>query len=183
MSLGHLPKPIEAKINPVICSSLKFFVTGPQRSGSTFVSHCIAEEYSAPHVDEAEFDVYSTGMMHKLVEDKQSWVVHGPGLFTEMFEIQEKIPDVIFVVIRRSVEEIIESQERINWSDEIERKRLWMYSHDTRPVSEIKYYYWDKWKNYLNQWIEYQYADFAGHPLWVEKDQRKLFSSKQWKSE
>lgn len=160
---------------------MKIVVTGPQRSGSTFVSNCLAKSFSAHHIDESEFDVYFIDWFFKIAEKHDSWVAHAPGLFTEMFTILNRFPDVTFVVVRRQIEEILNSQKRINWTDEYERAKLHLTSGDMRHVCEVKYMYWDMWKRYLPSWVEYSYRDFEVHPDWVADEKRINFSPKQWK--
>lgn len=160
---------------------MKLFVTGPQRSGTTFVSNCLSHSFRIPLIDEAEFDAYFYARFKFIAKKHDSWVVHGPALFHKVFDVANDFPDATFVVVRRDYESIIESQQRISWEDALERSHMNVSEWDTRPISQIKYEAWDKWKIDLPSWVEYEYNDFEVHPFWVDKEQRKNFHSKQWR--
>lgn len=159
---------------------MKLFITGPQRSGTTFVSNCLSRSFRLPLIDESEFDAHFYGRFRFMAKKQDNWVVHGPALFHRIFDVIDDFPDVTFVVVRRSIQEILESQQRISWGDLLERSHMNIAEYDTRPISEIKYEAWDRWKKDLPSWVEYRYEDFEVHPLWVDKEQRKNFHSKQW---
>jgi hypothetical protein len=159
---------------------MKIVFIGPQRSGSTFISHCTAKHFDIPHIDELEFDVYHLEWMFKIVENKESWVVHAPGLFADAFKILNKFPDVTFAIVKRDINEIIKSQTRIKWNGYYEKQKLFVLPDDVRPISTLKYAYWQRWKKYFPSWVEYDYRDFELHPMWVPDEERGDFSSKQW---
>lgn len=131
-------------------------------------------------IDESEFDAYFYGKFKYIAKQHNSWVVHGPAIFHNVFDVLNDFPDVTFVVVKRNIEDIIASEARISWTDEIERKNMNIPDWDKRPISQIKYGIWDKWKLSLPQWVEYNYDDFEVHPKFVDKDSRKNFHSKQW---
>lgn len=160
---------------------MKLFVTGPQRSGSTFVSHCLAKSYDLKHIDEMEFDVYFLDWFYAVTKNLNDWVVHAPGLFSEILKVQERIPDVTFVIVKRSIEEINRSQEKINLDLSTEKIKLNIPESNKSSVALIKYIYWDRWKKHLSSWVEYDYRDFENHPMWVSESERKNFHPKQWK--
>lgn len=169
-----------------LCHSLhkhkvKLFVTGPQRSGTTFVSHCLAEAHGLKHIDEMEFDVYFLDWFLEIVKPLDNWVVHAPGLFSEILKIQNEIPEVTFVVVKRDIDEIQKSAKRINLDWSTEKTKLNIAEANKQNVAEIKYKYWEKWKKYLKSWVEYHYADFELHPLWLESKNRENFGPKQWR--
>lgn len=159
---------------------MKYFVTGPQRSGSTFVSRCLSHDYGITHFDEVDYGLYDYERFIELVKDLDSWVVHGPGLFHRTFDVVRDFPDAMIVIVRRCLKDILKSQERIRWDDRMERKNLHVRG-DKRPVAQIKYDLWDTWKPSITNHLEYQYEDFSKHPLWVNKERRANFGQKQWK--
>lgn len=158
----------------------RFFVTGPQRSGTTFVANCLAKSFQIPYIDEMEFDVYFYGMFKKIASQHESWVAHAPGLFHKVFDVINDFENTTIVVVRRDVEKIIKSQERINWDSKQEKISMRIDENDQRPIAEIKYNYWDKWKNHIPRYVEYSYDDFEVHPLWVPDEMRQNFAPKQW---
>lgn len=159
----------------------KLFVTGPQRSGSTFVANCLAKSHGVKYIDEMEFDAHFYGMFKYIASKQNSWVVHAPALFHRVFDVIMDFPDVTIVIVRRNIEEIVESEKRIDWNPKSQREAFFAQDDDSRPISKIKYDYWDKWKSRIPSYVEYEYADFEVHPLWVPKDERKNFTPKQWR--
>lgn len=162
---------------------MKLVVVGPSRSGSTFVSHCLAESYNLKHIDEMEFDAYFLDVFFEIAKESgDSWIAHAPGLFADMFKILEKISDVTFVIVKRDIEEIQNSQLRIKLNMEHDKKKLFLNTETgDQHVAQVQYNYWDKWKKYLPSWVEYSYKDFENHPFWVPNEARKTFEPKQWK--
>ena len=78
---------------------MKLVVVGPSRSGSTFVSHCLAESYNLKHIDEMEFDAYFLDVFLKIAKEAgDSWIAHAPGLFADMFKILEKISNNYLII-------------------------------------------------------------------------------------
>jgi hypothetical protein len=161
---------------------MKILVTGPQRSGSTFVSHCIAHDLGIPHFDEGLFNARDYDGFLQVAKENQDWVIHGPAIFHRVLDIQKEFPDVEFVVLRRDIADIVKSQERIGWSDEGERESFNAWD-DPRPIAVIKYEFWDTVKHQLSNWREFEYEQFKTHQLWINKEHRSEFHSKQWQLE
>jgi adenylate kinase family enzyme len=159
---------------------MKILVTGPQRSGTTFISNCIARDMNLTHIDEAEFQVSDLEKFIEVTGKEKNWVAQGPGIMMHLFQIQNIYPEITFIIIKRDVSEIIKSQERISWQYENYEKENLGFSNDLRDISIIKYDLWDSWKKNFNHYIEYEYEDFKNHPYWVEKEKRSSFHSKQW---
>ena len=164
---------------------MKLVVVGPSRSGSTFVSHCLAKSYNLKHIDEMEFDAYFLDVFLEIAKEAgDSWIAHAPGLFADMFKILEKISDVTFVIIKRDIGVIQNSQARIKLNLEHDKRKLFLDEATGRQhVAQVQYNYWDKWKKYLPSWVEYSYKDFENHPFWVTDEARKTFEPKQWRLE
>lgn len=161
---------------------MKILVTGPHRSGTTFVSHVLSDTHGIPHVDELQFNCSYLDEFFAMVSPMESWVAQAPGLFHAVPKIIEAFPDVQIVVIRRNIDDIIASQEDIKYSFwEDREKDLIGYLKDPRPISVIKYEVWDKWKNELPNTKEYQYDEFSTHPFFVDAPNRSQFNNKQWK--
>lgn len=164
---------------------MKLVLVGPARSGSTFVSHCLAKSYGLKHIDEMEFDVFFLDIFFNITKRAgDSWVAHAPGLFTDMFKILERIPEVTFVLVKRDIQEIQNSQLRVGLNMEHDKRRLFLNeATGSQHVAQVQYNYWEKWKKYLPSWVEYNYRDFENHPLWLEDEARTNFKAKQWKIE
>ena len=159
---------------------MKILVTGPQRSGTTFVSHCLSRDNNLVHIDEGEFSVHSFHKFMEVTSMHRNWVAQGPGLMPHLIRIQNVYPDITFVIIKRRTEDIQKSEKRISWAHEHEEKLNLGVPDDPRPISVIKYQLWDQIKPYFNHYIEFRYEDFNGHPYWLEKEKRSNFHAKQW---
>lgn len=132
-----------------------------------------------------EFDAYFLDVFLEITKEAgDSWIVHAPGLFADMFKILEKISDVTFVIVKRDIEEIQNSQFRIKLNLEHDKRKLFLNTETgDQHVAQVQYNYWDKWKKYLPSWVEYSYKDFENHPFWVTDEARKTFKPKQWRLE
>lgn len=155
-------------------------VTGPQRSGTTFVSNCLARDNNLKYIDEAEFDVSNFGQFIEATCMNKNWVAQGPGMMPHLFKIQAVYPDITFIIIKRNIEDIEKSQERISWEYENYEKENLGFTDSPMKISRIKYMLWDSWKQKFNHYIEYDYEDFKSHPYWIEKEKRTNFNAKQW---
>lgn len=152
-------------------------VTGPQRSGTTFVANAISHDTKRPYVDEAAFGTSNYGLFIDVVEQASVCVMQAPS----MMKFVHLVPDdVLVVVVRRKIEDIEASQERIGWSGEA--LELARYGKSTGVIAEVKYDYWDRNKAHSpRNWVEVEYESMFNHPLWVDKDDRAEFTSKQTK--
>lgn len=161
---------------------MKILVTGPQRTGSTFVSHCLAEDLDIPHFDEGLFSATNYEAFLDIAKENENWVIHGPAILHKILDINSIFPDACFVVIRRPIADIVKSERRINWSDADERHSFSAWD-DPRPISVIKYEFWDSVKHQLTEWQEFEYEQFKTHRLWIDEENRLEFHSKQWQAE
>ena len=159
----------------------KILVTGPQRSGTTFAANIIASDLGYLYVDERHIGIRSlTALFTKLI-DNNSCVIHGPCFCPVCHWIDT--PDTAIIILRRSVEDIIASQLRIEWTHE-ESELLYCFS-DEGPISKVRYNLFDKYQKKLLKipYFEIEYEELASHPLWVDKDNRKNFHPRQYKVE
>lgn len=149
----------------------KIVVTGPQRSGTTIASHMIAKDLGYEHIDETKFGVHNGNVFRKILNDRENIVIQAPGLFQDCMAIKDE--DVLVVVMKRNIKDIIASQERIKWA--YEKGELSKFGLENGIISKVKYDYFKthKPKNY----VELRYSDLKRHPLYVEN--RKRFSPKQ----
>ena len=158
----------------------KVLVTGPQRSGTTFVSHCFSVDLGVDHIDEDDYTIDNLDLLADKILDKDSYVIHGPGVFHKVKDILEICADIFIVVMLRNTDEIIQSQTRINWNENEAKERTGM--QDSRPYSTVQYERWNETKKSLDpeQYLEIPYLSMKNHALWIE--QRKNFSPRQWNS-
>lgn len=152
------------------------FVTGPQRSWTRFISKAIAYDLGIPHVDETVFNIDNANALNRILGTMEFAVIHCPGLCYCIENIAGK--DDAVVMIFRPVEEIIASQERINWAEE--KSELRKYGEIQGPISTVKYAHWaTRQKRLIANPFEFNYHDFKDHRLFVPKPQRTNFKWNQ----
>ena len=165
------------KVFEPISNYHKVVVTGSQRSGTTICSKMISHTFKLPLYDEVTFKAHNKVMFKNLL-NKESFVIQAPGMFKECMSIKDD--DVLVVVMKRDINDIIFSDMRIGWSSSGENKvelakfglkNLNLHS----SVVKMDYFKTHKPKNYLI----INYEDLKEHPLWVDKFNRQNFSAKQ----
>ena len=164
-----------------ISSDNCYFVTGPQRSGSTFLAHAISFDLGIQHIDEVDFQTFDYAQFREVAARSRCWVAQAPALFHHLTDVQNDFPSVIPVVCRRSIEDITASQRRINWGareEGSERRHLAIPETDQRPIAEIKYEMWDANKYGYKHFIDVNYDELRMHPLFAEE--RSNFGPKRW---
>src|SRR5690606_32596522 len=88
-------------------------VTGPQRSGTTIAAHILAHDLKYEYIDERRVGVRSyTKLFQELTSDRNS-VVQGPCFASDCHWIDA--PDTAVVFMIRNCDEIVASEQRINW--------------------------------------------------------------------
>ena len=155
------------------------FVIGPQRSRTTIAAKMVSHDTGYQYVDESEVgtDLFN---VYKLVEKQTPFVVQCPTLTCYALQLA-KIPGAFLVFMQRSREEILASQERIDWTRRYEKKELYFYGLSSGCISDVKKQVWDIHKNRIRNWVEIDASEkstpLKDHPLW-ESD-RTGFRPKQ----
>ena len=150
-------------------------VTGPQRSGTTIGARVLAVELGRTYVDEDEVAVHDVARAEKVLA-LGSVVLQAPGLCHVAHTFECAV-----VLMRRSVDAIIRSQQRIGWGAN-EGGELTKYGAASGPVAQVKYGAWDVWqKDQCTAPFELKYEALCGHALWVAPEQRAGFAARQWK--
>jgi hypothetical protein len=156
---------------------VRVVVTGPQRSGTRIAATILAEELHYDYVDEREIDNHSLYKFYRLYFDvgRRPFVIQAPGLCSFAHRLSGAK-----VLVRRPVEHIIRSQERIGWGNE--REELHHYFTDDGPIARVKYRAWDlHQKPFLDHACELDYESLRGHHLFVDETARANFGSDQTK--
>ena len=170
----------------------KVIVSGAQRSGTTFTAKALAADLNVPYIDENHF--HNVGFdfekLVKLIVTYDAFVVHCPPLSSLLHNLRF-FKDFAIVFLRRDVNEIIKSQERIRWRCEKEEKNK-LYSALVRdfpgfqfdfslPISVLKYHFWEKQKHLLDvyqcKYFELEYNSMKTHHMF--KESRVHFAPKQ----
>ena len=145
-------------------------VSGPQRSGTRLVAHAIAEDTGHRYVDESYFGTFKNSKLDQLLEKSQI-VVQCPAVARWVHEYSAD--DVLIVFVRRDIEEIIVSQDRIGWTERYEWGELQNYEADEGPIARVKYDFWEQHqRRHIEHWLEVEYESLKEHPLWVAKAKR-----------
>jgi predicted O-linked N-acetylglucosamine transferase (SPINDLY family) len=152
----------------------RIIVTGPQRAGTTIAAKIIASELNYRFVPEEEVGFESVEELFELYRTERRFVVQGPCLCAYV----HLLPGAV-VLMRRSVDEIVRSQDRIRWSYEIFELNRYFATHG--PVAQIKYDAWDRFQKPRlgERAFELDYHALAGHRLWIEQEQRGTFLPRQ----
>ena len=160
-------------------------VTGPQRSGTTICARMISHDLGHTYIDESRWGVWDGEKARQIAATESPCVLQAPGLLKDalLFDGLE----CAVVMMRRRVTDIIASQERVSWNNWAEKE----ISHYVEPgtfdiphlwVAGVKYAYWDNViRDKLPHWTEIEYEALKSHPMWVPKEKRKEFTSRQYK--
>lgn len=151
----------------------RIVVTGPQRSGTTIAANMIAADTGHRLVDETDFGVWDTDQFDAFLEADRV-VVQCPTMLRRI--VDNPRPDVLVVLMRRPLDEIRRSRDRIDWWPHEAGMRS-VYGQTAGDSAELAYAYWDEHEppNHL----ELAHADLAAHPMWVPADRRARFTPKQ----
>jgi hypothetical protein len=153
----------------------RIIVTGPQRSGTRICAKMIAYDTGMAYIDEAEIAVDSTHRMAQILFN-QGIVLQAPGM-CHCVHYFGKNENLLVVMVFRDINDIIRSQERIDWKYEaIERIK---YGGKLGPIAKLKYEFWEKQKPLIHHWVEVEYESLKEHPLWVPKEKREGFGDTQ----
>jgi len=165
----------------------KMLVTGPQRSGTTFIAFILAQDLGWTYVDEGVFDIDNKSMFEDLLGLEQSLVIQCPGMMRWIHEIQPTYLNTFVAVCRRDVEKIRTSERKRGWKFALYEKGKYCDSGVeklmSRPICEIKYDYFD---NHQRGFMAHQRCldvdyphDVRGHPLYIEEQERDAWGIKQ----
>lgn len=153
-------------------------VSGPQRSGTRIVAKAIAYDTSKTFIDEADINYHDFRLLQWYLM-QTNVVIQCPGLCHKLHEIS--LNSTLIVMVKRPIDEIINSQNRIKWLDEANKLELAKYGYSSGIISRIKYEYWNRYqKQILGQsGAEVRYHDLEGHPLFIPSELRATFRHDQ----
>jgi hypothetical protein len=89
-------------------------------------------------------------------------------------------PDVYVVLIRRDIQEIHASEERIGWEERLKgnSRELSMFGLAAGSSAAVKYDYWERSRKSEN-FVEIDYDSLQAHPLYIPANLRGDFRPKQ----
>lgn len=157
-------------------------VSGPQRSGTRICAKIIAQDTGHKYVDENNIKVDNLDMLKDILNTRENVVVQCPAVSAYLEEFSAN--DVLIIFMRRDVNDIIASQNRIGWGVGNERGEFNKYKDKfgatQAPVSKVKYKYWEKeQRDKIKNWKEIEYESLSKHELWIPKEKRTEFASSQ----
>lgn len=146
----------------------RIIVTGPHRAGTRIASKIIAHELEYDYVSEEDIDIDDIQLFYKSLEF-ENVVVQAPGVSS----FCHVIPNVLVVYMLRDIDEIIESQQRINW--QFEQYELSKYFIDEGIISMVKYESWEYQKRFCKNFFELEYNDLKDHEFFIDRESRRHF--------
>ena len=162
-------------------------VSGPQRSGTRIASQMISADTGHCYVDEDTFEVYDESLFRATIGQMHHIVIHCPSMSHIMHEVSGE--NVLVVWMLRDLEDIAASERRVNWSigPYAEMANYGMsdlpalrYRRHGGQVAPLKYArWWGYQRERVQHWLELRYESLAKHSLWVPKEQRVDFATKQ----
>jgi hypothetical protein len=155
-------------------SRSRIVVTGPQRSGTTISMQILAHDLGYEAVREEEIDVDNLQKFFRLLDKKERFVLQAPGLCS----FAHALPCTV-VLVRRKIEQVIHSQQRIGWGEE--NYELNKYFTTLGPIGCVKYYAWNVYQKRRldDRAYELEYESLRGHALWKDEADRRSFDARQ----
>ncbi len=186
-------------------SNKKILVSGPQRSGTRICARMVANDTGLSYIDETDIPEFFRSQnreyvintiqdmvdgnniisdIHCRTRDQKDFVLHCPPLMSWIHLIK----GVFIIIVRRSIEEIDRSIERISWKDglqELEYNKIG-YTRFGEPKSgckktnkslaKLKYEFWDNYqRGCINDYLEIEYNSLSEHPMWISPEERRDF--------
>jgi hypothetical protein len=154
-------------------------VLGPQRAGTTIAAQMIARDLASVFLDERDVPGDIAQQMDDLRYGRQTSVVQCPAWTFACHELGRA--DTAVVLVRRRIEEILDSQERIGWTARCQPRELRRYGATSGVIAEIKYRAWDEHQRRQlgPHGFELSYTDLDRHELWIPAGGRGEFQPKQ----
>lgn len=158
----------------------KIIVTGPQRSGTTICAAMIAHDLGYYFYPEEQIRVSELWRVKRLFRRTSKFVLQAPAICRYVHQFSA--PEVAIVLVRRDIDDIITSQQRVDWTAELYELRR--YGLRSGRIAEVKYKYWEECQQdkILNA-FEVDYGSLIDHPLWVPKERRADFGPRQYRHE
>ena len=139
----------------------RILVSGPQRSGTRFVSVAIAHDLVLKRHHEPTNP-----------EKTREGVVHCPGYSHCLDKLSND--GTLVVWVKRNTEDVLKSMARIQWEkwEQAEVRKLPKEYHGS-PSCEMRYKHWlEVQRPNVEHWVEVDYDRMTDHPLWVSPEDR-----------
>jgi hypothetical protein len=152
-------------------------VSGPHRAGTRFISKCFAWHSGTLWVPEDR--IRSPRLMMTLLNDIGPVTLQCPHLAFTLGEFRWS--DLLIVMVRRDKDKIYASRAEARMPDgslvdlsyqELDMIKGYGVEICDDPV-QLVYDRWEEQKKHIPAWMEVNYSDFEGHPLWVDESARR----------
>ena len=90
------------------------FITGPQRTGTTFAAKIIANELGYDHIDEQEFDTYHWNKLKTLLSNRSKCVIQAPAL-AHQAHLFHTFESTAVIWMKRDSKAVFSSEQSKNW--------------------------------------------------------------------
>lgn len=158
----------------------KIIVTGPQRSGTTVCAAMIAHDLDYYFYPEEQIRVWELWRVERLFKRTSEFVLQAPAICRYVHTFSA--PEVAIVLVRRDIQDIVASQERVEWTSE--ERELRQYGFNEGVIAEVKYQYWEEYQqNMIENAFEIDYKSLRAHLLWIPQKERLNFSPRQYQYE
>ncbi len=166
-------------------------VTGPQRSGTTIAAHILANALGYRYVDEEAIGVHNAELAERVLR-RGRVVLQAPGL-CHLAHALAAHPAVV-VLMRRRLEDIHRSEERIGWRTaygglnlRAEQVKYFLGfgipTNESTDIAQVKYRVWEEVQKTAipaGYAFELAYESMQGHSYFKDANQRARFTSRQW---
>ena len=165
----------------------KILVSGPQRSGTTFLSHVLSEDLNYKLYDELK-------TVDSFLDIKHESVSQAPSMSSLLHQIPEQ-KGIVVIFVSRNCNDIIASCEKLKWGEtnwnnyhggEIAERRILTrncpnYLNKNAHSSYIKQNFWMSHQMHVMQvpYINISYDFLQDHPKFKSKNERANFKVKQ----
>src|SRR4030067_677868 len=152
-------------------------ISGPQRSDTRIAAKIVAADINKTFIDEKEINFHDFRLLEWYLQ-KNNVVIQCPALCHKLHEI--KSPSTLIVIVRRPVEEILDSERR-KWDEVSRLQELYKYGYSEGIISRIKYEYWDTVQKPIlgDRAGEINFHELSTHQLYI--DNRSEFKWDQTK--
>jgi hypothetical protein len=141
----------------------------------------ISEDTGHWFVGEEEFGVDSVNRLWKILQISRSIVVQCPAMSVYANLLARHDPEMAVVMMRRDLDDIKASEERIRWRWEMpELIRLQTLMGGSTSAA-LKYGAWDSYQkeDLEGQAYEVEFESLSQHGLWIAKPGRLRFGPRQ----
>lgn len=174
-----------SKLVPKLTHYDNIVLTGPQRSGTRIGAKILSSELGYEYVDEVEVRVDSLYRLRWVIEQPYQKVVQCPGLCRYAVFL-ESVGNTAIVLMKRNVQDIVASQDRIGWTERFQdlERALYPRPYSALSIALCKYAYWDEiQRRRLEHGYELEYESLAEHALWVPQSLRADWDFTQTEAE